>query len=332
LVIAIPKVIEHFEIMQTILSLRPLIPLAIGLALGGAGATLYRNSMPAAAGTPEERAQKLESDLKRAKIRIAALEDSMPESRRRPTLTVTDRLRDLGQNIRDGRPVSPDDIFRACQPLLRDLAPLFDRMRVRNGQRTIDSRVGEMARKYNLNAAQQESLKQWFRQKAEDDAKAWTALVTQEGTRIEDMMRASRDARPDEGLDRFMENILSGQDLAKFKTERINEKAQRVQQYADMKVERLNKIVSLDAEQTDKVFGIMARSSKDYDPALRIEGTDGRALSSVGDSREAMLSVLRPDQRAAYDAEQQRRRDEASKDLEAIGLKLPADWDPLDDF
>ncbi|MGA0853472.1 MAG: hypothetical protein ACO3RK_01510 [Luteolibacter sp.] len=327
-----PKVIEHFEIMQTMLSLRPLIPLAIGLALGGAGATLYRNSMPAAAGTPEERAQKLESDLKRANIRIAALEGSMPESRRRPTLTVTDRLRDLGQNIRDGRPVSPDDIFRACQPLLRDLAPLFDRMRVRNGQRTIDSRVGEMARKYNLNAAQQESLKKWFRQKAEDDAKAWTALVTQEGTRIEDMMRASRDARPDEGLDRFMETILSGQDLAKFKTERINEKAQRVQQYADMKVERLNKIVSLDAEQTDKVFGIMARSSKDYDPALRIEGTDGRALSSVGDSREAMLSVLRPDQRAAYDAEQQRRRDEASKDLEAIGLKLPADWDPLDDF
>ncbi|MEY5012844.1 MAG: hypothetical protein RLZ22_1022 [Verrucomicrobiota bacterium] len=327
-----PKVIEHFEIMQTILSLRPLIPLAIGLVLGGAGATLYRNSMPAAAGSPEERAQKLESDLKRANIRIAALEGSMPESRRRPTLTVTDRLRDLGQNIRDGRPVSPDDIFRACQPLLRDLAPLFDRMRVRNGQRTIDSRVGEMARKYNLNAAQQESLKQWFRQKAEDDAKAWTALVTQEGTRIEDMMRASRDARPDEGLYRFMENMLSGQDLAKFKTERINEKAQRVQQYADMKVERLNKIVSLDAEQTDKVFGIMARSSKDYDPALRIEGTDGRALSSVGDSREAMLSVLRPDQRAAYDAEQQRRRDEASKDLEAIGLKLPADWDPLDDF
>lgn len=327
-----PKVIEHFEIMQTMLSLRPLIPLAIGLALGGAGATLYRNSMPAAAGTPEERAQKLESDLKRANIRIAALEGSMPESRRRPTLTVTDRLRDLGKNIREGRPVSPDDIFRACQPLLRDLAPLFDRMRVRNGQRTIDSRVGEMARKYNLNAAQQESLKQWFRQKAEDDAKAWTALVTQEGTRIEDMMRASRDARPDEGLDRFMETILSGQDLAKFKTERINEKAQRVQQYADMKVERLNKIVSLDAEQTDKVFGIMARSSKDYDPALRIEGTDGRALSSVGDSREAMLSVLRPDQRAAYDAEQQRRRDEASKDLEAIGLKLPADWDPLDDF
>jgi hypothetical protein len=145
-------------------------------------------------------------------------------------------------------------------------------------------------------------------------------------------MRASRDARPDEGLDRFMEKMLSGQDLAKFKTERINEKAQRVQQFADMKVERLNNIFSLDAEQSDKVFGIMARSSKDYDPALRIEGADGQALSSAGDSREAMLSVLRPDQRAAYDAEQKRRRDEASKDLESIGLNLPAEWDPLDDF
>jgi hypothetical protein len=318
--------------MQVFQSLRSIIPLVVGLALGGTGVTLFRDSMPAAAGSPEERAQKLEHDLKRANLRIAALEESVPESRRRPTQTVTDRLRDIGQNIRDGRPVSPDDIFRASQPLLRDLAPLFDRMRVREGQRTIDSRVGEMARKYNLNASQQESLKQWFRQKAEDDAKAWTALVTQEGTRIEDLMRASRDARPDEGLDRFMENMLSGQDLAKFKTERINERAQRVQEYADMKVERLNNIVSLDAEQTDKVFGIMARSSKDYDPALRIEGADGQALSSAGDSREAMLSVLRSDQRAAYDAEQQRRRDEASKDLEAIGLKLPAEWDPLDDF
>lgn len=318
--------------MQIFQSLRPMIPLVVGLVLGGIGVTLFRNSMPAAAGSPEERAQKLEHDLKRANLRIAALEESVPESRRRPTQTVTDRLRDLGENIRDGRPVSPDDIFRASQPLLRDLAPLFDRMRVREGQRTIDSRVGEMARKYNLNASQQESLKQWFRQKAEDDAKAWTALVMQDGTRIEDLMRASRDARPDEGLDRFMENMLSGQDLAKFKAERINEKAQRVQQFADMKVERLNNIVSLDAEQTDKVFGIMARSSKDYDPALRIEGADGQALSSAGDSREAMLSVLRPEQRAAYDAEQKRRRDEASKDLEAIGLKLPAEWDPLDNF
>lgn len=318
--------------MQIIQSLRPIIPLVVGLALGGTGVTLFRNSMPAAAGTPEERAQRLENDLKRAKLRIAALEESVPESRRRPTQTVSDRLRDLGQNIRDGRPVSPDDIFRASQPLLRDLAPLFDRMRVRNGQRTIDSRVGEMARKYNLNAAQQESLKQWFRQKAEDDAKAWTALVTQEGTRIEDLMRASRDARPDEDLDRFMENMLSGRDLANFKSERINEKAQRVQQFADMKVERLNNIVGLDAEQTDKVFGIMARSSRDYDPALRIEGAGGQALSSAGDSHEAMLAVLRPDQKAAYEAEQQRRREEASKDLEAIGLKLPANWDPLDDF
>ena len=318
--------------MQIIQSLRPMILLVVGLALGGIGVTLFHDSMPAAAGSPEERTQRLENDLKRAKLRIAALEESVPESRRRPTQTVSDRLRDLGQNIRDGRPVSPDDIFRASQPLLRDLAPLFDRMRVRNGQRTIDSRVGEMARKYNLNAAQQESLKQWFRQKAEDDAKAWTALVTQEGTRIEDLMRASRDARPDEGLDRFMENMLSGKDLANFKAERINEKAQRVQQFADMKVERLNNIVGLDAEQTDKVFGIMARSSKDYDPALRIEGAGGQALSSAGDSQEAMLAVLRPDQKAAYEAEQQRRRDEASKDLEAIGLKLPADWDPLDDF
>ena len=44
-----------------------------------------------------------------------------------------------------------------------------------------------------------------------------------------------------------------------------------------------------------------------------------------------MLSVLRPEQRAAYEAERQRRRDEAAKNMEAIGLTLPPTWEMFDD-
>ena len=53
--------------------------------------------------------------------------------------------------------------------------------------------------------------------------------------------------------------------------------------------------------------------------------------SPSADPKQAMLSVLSADQRATYEAERQRRREEASKDLESVGLSLPPDWDLLDD-
>ena len=54
-------------------------------------------------------------------------------------------------------------------------------------------------------------------------------------------------------------------------------------------------------------------------------------MTPGGDRQSAMLSVLRPDQRAAYEAERKRRREEAAKELAAIGLTLPGDWEMLDD-
>ena len=149
---------------------------------------------------------------------------------------------------------------------------------------------------------------------------------------MEDLMRASRDIRPDEGLDEFMAGTLSGDKLTAFKTERMAERAERVQQEADMRVQRLDGIVKLDDTQRDQVFGIMARSSRDYDPGMQLEGIGGDIASTPGGGRQgAMLSVLRPDQREAYEAERQHRRDEAAKELGEVGLSLPPSWDLLDE-
>lgn len=319
--------------MSIIQSIRPVIPLVVGLAVGGIGASLFLQSMPGAEGSPEERANRLEVELKQARNRIAALETAEPAARRRPGRTFADGARNLAEDIREGRPVTPDDIFRASQPLLRDLSPLFDRMRVKQQQQMIESMTGELVRKYDLTPQQREALRQWFGQKAEDNAKRWRDLVAHDGTRIEDLMRASRDARPDDGLDAFMAQTLSGDKLTAFKTDRMAERAQRVQQDADSRVQRLDSIVKLDDTQRDQVFGIMARASRDYDPAMKLEGVGGEigATAAAGTRQEAMLAVLRPDQRAAYQAEQQRRRDEAVKNMEAMGLTLPPNWDALDD-
>jgi hypothetical protein len=248
--------------------------------------------------------------------------------------TLRDGARDIAEDIRAGRPVSPDDIFRASQPLMRDLAPLFDRMRLRTQQQAIDSLAGEMARKYDLSPEQQAQVRQWFEQKADEEAKRWTELVGREGTTLQDVMRASQDIRPDRGVDEFMPSVLSGEKLAQFQTDRLNERAQRVEHEADMKVQRLDGVVHLDETQRDQVFAIMARNSKDYDPKMALDGaTVPLATAPTGNAQDAMLSVLRPDQRAAYEIEMQQRRERASRDMEALGLTLPANWEMFgDDF
>jgi hypothetical protein len=321
-----------------------LIPLVVGLVVGGVGVTLFLESMPGAAGSDKERADRLERELKKAQDLIAAAGGSLVRNRRGlieriaggsnagSRQTVADGARSIAEDLREGRPVNPEDIFRASKPLLEDLAPLFDRMRVKQQRQMIDSMTGELARKYNLTHENQEVLKQWFEERSNVESKRWSEMIARDGTRLEDVMRASRDVRPDEGLDTFMEGVLSGDKLVAFRSERMAERAQRIEQEADMRVQRLNSIVGLDEAQHDQVFGIMARTSRDYDPAMVLEGTQGEIGATPGGNRQnAMLSVLRPEQRAAYEAERQRRRDEATKDLEAMGLTLPPNWEMLDE-
>jgi hypothetical protein len=300
---------------------------------------MFRESVPGAEGTTQERADKLEVELKRAQNRISALEAQASQGRNRFGVgaenlkqSVADGARSIMQDIRAGRPVSPEDLFRAGKPLMRDLAPLFDRVRLKEQRKWIDATTGEFARKYGLNSQDQVALKQWFDAKAREEAQRWSDMIGRDDTRLEDVVRASRDVRLDAGIETFMAGVLPAEKLASFKSARLAERAERVQREADMKVQRLNSIVTLDEEQRDLVFGVAARGSRDYDPAMAIDGERGQiATAPVANTQEAILSVLNPDQRAAYDAELRRRREEAEKDLNAVGLTLPPNWEMLND-
>ena len=323
-------------------TLRSLIPLVIGLAVGGVGAVLFQESMPGAEGSPQDRANKLEVELKESRNRIAALEAEDTPSRNTRGLferkkpgqaTTADGLRSIAERYRAGQPVTPEDLFRASKPWMRDISPLIDRMRVRAEKKAIDSLSGELARKYHLTPDQQAAMKVWYSKRSEEEAKKFTNLVNDDKSRLVDMIRMSQDTRPDEGIDAFMETVLTGEKLATFKAERLNDKAQRVQNEADAKVQRLNSIVPLSDAQRDQVFGIMARNSRDYDPAMALEGTAGQINAApAGDKNAAILSVLTPDQRVAYEAERSRRREEASKEMAEIGLAFPPEWDMIDDM
>ena len=97
--------------------MRSLVPLLIGLIVGGVGATMFMQSLPGAEGSPEERANKLELELQRAQNRIAALEAASSEKRasggvlarlakggaKEGARTLADGARKIGEDLREGK-------------------------------------------------------------------------------------------------------------------------------------------------------------------------------------------------------------------------------------
>ena len=302
----------------------------IGLAVGGLGVGLFQHSRPGEAGSPEKQIQHLESELQQARTRIAALEETRPRAARSPAQTAYDRGRAIAQRLREGIPVSSDDLFRAAQPLLRDMSPLLERIVGQKFKRQSDSLMGELARKYDLKPRQQDTLQKWFSEKSRAEQKKWNDLISSDNTTYLQLVKSMRNDRTDEGLDAVMEGLLQGPQLEAFKAERLEERAQRVQFYADMQVQRINEIVRLDPAQTDRLFGIMAQSSPDYDASIRLEGATGEIAPANLHPRDALKSVLRPDQLAKYEDDRDRRLLEASRDMNELGVQLPADWDEFE--
>ena len=140
-----------FHVHRTLISRSCRIEASV---IGVAGQRLlFMQSMPPKEGSAGgTRPRKLEVDLKNANNRVAALEAADPHGRRRPGRTLADGARDIVQDLSDGKPVTPDDILRATQPLIRDLSPLFERMRAKQIERMSNSKMGELARKYSLDA------------------------------------------------------------------------------------------------------------------------------------------------------------------------------------
>ncbi|MGV3531624.1 MAG: hypothetical protein ACO1QR_04585, partial [Chthoniobacteraceae bacterium] len=120
--------------MDSPLFLRSVVPLVLGLALGGLGASLFLDSLPAPEGSPEERVRTLELELERTQKRLAAAEAAQGQGaggRSGSARALSDSVRVIGEDIRAGRTVNPEELFRTSKPILRDLAPIFDRMRLK---------------------------------------------------------------------------------------------------------------------------------------------------------------------------------------------------------
>jgi hypothetical protein len=290
---------------------------------------LFQRSLPPAAGSAEEKVFAMEFDLKEAQQRIRTLEDLNPNGSRKSQGGFIDRTRSVVQDIRDGKKVSPDDVWRSVSPIL---APFMGMSRKKDEARRIDSKVGEFARKYDLTTEQQESLRNFFKQKADENANTWKNAMNDPNGTLLDIQRLSKQLRADQGLDGFMETTLQGPKLAEYKANRLNERLENVQRDADRRVERLNSLVPLDESQKDKVFAIMARGSRDYDPSMQLEGlgSDVGQLGPGASTFNAVQGVLRPEQILQMEQKKAERRQRAEEEAAEFNMTLPENWDALD--
>lgn len=300
--------------------LRPVLPLVIGLVVGGFGVSLFRSSLPGPEGSAQEQADRLADQLKQAQRQIFLLESG---SRRRDGAPLTDGLRTLAGDLNNGKPVSPEDVLRRIQPLLRELAPLLARLREQQYQGILGGKVVEYSQKYGLDEAQQKQLAAWMKQRGAEDAKSWSRLIGSDSVSLAELEKQTRSSPPNRGIEEFMATQLDGENLAKFQDDLKAQKSWEVKRDANGKTEQINRAVQLDDDQRRKVFGIMARSSDSYDPSVDVPG----ANEGSGTGMEAALKVLRPEQRSAYEQGRERRRTDAAVKLGALGLSLPDDWE-----
>ncbi|MGC6425583.1 MAG: hypothetical protein ACON5H_01140 [Akkermansiaceae bacterium] len=305
------------------------IGLIVGVGIGVAGGLMFSNSLAPEQGSVEERLEIKERELAQAQGRIRALIDDGARDRKR---TVKDGVRDVMGRIRRGEEVSFDDIWITMRPWMRDMEPLFERMRQLNEDEFADRMVGEWAGDYDLSVAEKERLREWFKDRSRERAEAFSKVVRSNESGFVDFVQATEyDWRDAEGAEDLMEKILAGEELEDFKEKRLTERYESVQDESYRNLNRLDEIVELDPEQHAHAFGIMMRSSKDYREGMEFEGMEqGRGKLDRDGRWAAVDQILRPGQRNQLQAYRDEQKAEAEREMAKVGLSLPKDWELLE--
>ena len=293
----------------------------VGVVWSGSGKQRVRDR-PGPSADEVTRLRSLEAELTAARATIEVLRGQLAAGQAEPENSTA------GAGAPAEGPTDLNTVFEQARPLLRSLGPLLDGARQRGARVAAERRLAELSEQYNLTAEQQETVKKWFEQQSAQEAEMGKELLNKPGLTLQDMVAAGRGrGRNEQDLDVLMAETLDPAQLTAYQRDRLQQRAATVEREATRRVTQLDQVVGLDEAQQDKVFALMARSSPDYDPSMQLDGlgADTAGLSEGASRDEAILAVLTPEQASLYEADRQRRREEAAKGFEAMGLKPPGD-------
>lgn len=306
------------------MKLKQVLGLIIGLVVGVTGGVMFMKSLPPEEGSLEDQYELATTRLASAERRLMAYQryerSGMGRSR--------DEMRNLVLSAKEGEDLSPDDLFRVMKPWMRDMTPIFERVRQVNAEDWADTKTAEWSRLYDLDEGQRKRLKEWFEVKIGEREDALIKVIQSDQSGFVDFIKATEYGWKDEiGVEPMMEEMLEGGALEKFREDRLNERAESVQNEADRHLSRLDALVYLDDEQHRKMFGVLSRSARDYTPEV---GEKGEAALDLPARNAAIDQILRPDQLQTLNEHRQNRRAEAESNMRRIGMTLPDNWDALE--
>ncbi|MDG1671648.1 MAG: hypothetical protein P8H96_12335, partial [Akkermansiaceae bacterium] len=163
------------------MKLKQVVGLVLGLVVGAFGGFLFSNSLPPEVGSVEEELE----ILRNSNAQNERMLRSYQRNARRDT--TPDELRRLARDVRDGKDISPDDLFATMKPWMRQMSPIFERMREVNEEDWADVRTSEWARQYDLTALQRAQLKEWFRAQGAERARVLADVIESKNSGFVDL-------------------------------------------------------------------------------------------------------------------------------------------------
>lgn len=308
--------------------LKQALGLIIGLVVGITGGILFSKSLRPEPGSMQERMELAEEALARSERRVRAMEKHVG----RTGESSKGRLQSLARDVKDGKEVSFDDILGTAKPWMRKVAPVMERVRKVSEADWADARVSGWSRRYDLSEAEQEELKEFFKERSRVNAERITEVIESDESGFVDFVQATdNDWRDFDGVEKVMEGFLEGEELEQFQAEQLEQRVSTVQDEADRKLKRLDDIVTLDDAQHQQLFGVMVRGSEAYRPEVKPEGFTGEATSLDRAGRDAAIeAVLRPEQRQALDEHRGEQAQKLEEQWKKYQLAPPRNVDALE--
>lgn len=294
-----PMKISHF-----------LCALIAGLALGGTG--VYLKLTRGTSGNtppPNEVVSERESKLKAAQARIASLEKELTALNAAKAAAETKPIEISAVASTGEEPVDVNKLIKDAKPLLKSLTSAFEPQRKEMVEGMIKEQVKRMTELAGLNPQQAAALQAHLESLDKANQAKWKGMMEKD-INFADLKNMGMNAsNTQKAMDEWAAANLTGEQATEYDKKRLTEKSEQITKSANSQVERMDRDLSLDETQKDKVFNILVKTDKNFDPSMQLQGVDATTSIGEGQSKEdAIAAVLNPEQNEKYTAQQQQRK------------------------
>lgn len=289
---------------------RFLYALLAGSVLGGTGVYLkLTNGTSEVANPTNEVATGSESKLKAAQARIASLEKELTALNSAKAAAEAKPIENSAAASTGDEQVDVNKLLKDAKPLLKSLTSAFEPQRKAMVEGMIKDKVKRMTELAGLDPQQAAALQAHLESLDKANQAKWKGMMEKD-INLAELRNMGRDGNnTQKAMDEWAAANLTGEQAKDYDKKRLTEKSEQITKSANSQVERMDRELDLDETQKDKVFNILVKTDKNFDPTMQLQGVDATTSIGEGQSKDdAIAAVLSPEQKDKYTSQQQQRK------------------------